>query len=133
MSTGNIELRGDNIITYVCSVNDKLKICQPTYYPPVEIDRDKYSETQALGGFFIVYPELGKFEGFVEGSNMCVYYRHLRAGKQIIQYVSRSLGEYIFYIVLDGIIVHDHSSIPQGGPAYATYYSRIPQEEEEEF
>jgi len=132
MAFENMTSEASNVVYYVCSVDDKLKICQPAMYLPVTFEGADYPESQYLAGFAIFYPELGKFEGMVEGSDMCVYYRHLKAGQQIIAYYSTGVTNKVFYIVLDGIKVHDHSSIQQGGPAYATYYSRIREEMEEE-
>lgn len=128
----NIELHGENVIKYTCSVGDKLKICQPVFYPPPSTNKDNEEDLEyELGGFRILYPDVGKFEGFAKGSNMCIIYKHLLPDRQIIQYSSRVLGEHIFYIILDAVVVHDHSSVQQGGPAYATYYSRIPEEKTE--
>ena len=126
------QFKSNNVVSIIGSVGDRFKICQPLHYPPAKLNTYNNNEKISLAGFTLLDPTVGQFEGMVENSNMCVYYRHLRKGRQIIQYVSKLVGEYVFYIIIDGILVHDHSTIAQGGPAYATYYSRIPQEEEEE-
>lgn len=120
-----MEFQSDDITTTICAVGDKLKVCRPLGYKPVTwqegADVDIY-----LNGFRILYPELGKFEGAPEDNKTnCVYYRHEKSGRQVIEFVSTDLGDNYFYIILEGIVVHDHASIPQGGPAYATYYSEI--------
>ena len=122
--------QSDGVITIVCAVNDKFKICRPLGYKPVTWGEDADKKVY-LNGFRVVYPELGEFEGKPEDNkDDCVYYRHLKSGRQIIEFVSIDLGNNYFYIVLEGITVHDHASIPQGGPAYATYYSESGEGEE---
>ena len=127
-TVSNINLNSENIIRFTCSVGDKLKICQPISYPPVDFAEDADPD-HYLAGFIVLDQTLGKFDGMADGSNMCVYYVHEYSGQQIIQYSSKGLGSKQFYLVLDGMTVHDHASIPQGGPAYATYYAQSPEEE----
>jgi len=125
-----MEFYSENVTTMICTVKDKLKLCRPPGYPPVmwgeDADKGVY-----LNGFRVVYPKLGKFDGAPEGNKEnCVYYRHEKSGRQIIEFMSTDLGRHYFYIILEGVVVHDHASIPQGGPAYATYYS-APEKKEE--
>jgi len=120
-----MEFYSENVTNAVCGVNDKVKLCRPVGYPPVTWAEDA-DEKIYLNGFRVVYPELGEFDGFpniANEQNNCVYYKHLKSGRQVIEFVSVFLGKHYFYIILEGIVVHDHASIPQGGPAYATYYS----------
>jgi len=124
-----MEFYSGNVTNAVCSVNDKLKLCRPIGYKPVTWEEGA-NEGIYLNGFRVVYPELGKFEGTPEGDTNCVYYRHEKSGRQVIEFMSADLGKHYFYLILEGIVVHDHASIPQGGPAYATYYSE-PEEVEE--
>lgn len=122
-----LNLNSENVVRFTVSVGDAIKLCPPVVYPPEgKPSGDEFSETQYLAGFTILQPDLGVFEGMSEGSNMCVKYRHTRSGKQIIQYASIGLGDIKFYAVVDGITVHDHASVYQGGPAYATYWSQVP-------
>ncbi|RLB84882.1 MAG: hypothetical protein DRH15_04200 [Deltaproteobacteria bacterium] len=109
-----------------CTVGDRVKLIHPLGHPPTEFSGDK-PETQYLKGFIILKPELGEFEGYDDKGY--VYYRHKHSGRQIIKYVSEGLGSFEFYLVVEGIVVHDHASVAMGGPAFATYYSEHRQEE----
>lgn len=113
-------------VKFTVRVGDLVKIERPKGYPPVEFEGNP-DPKQYLNGFVIMYPELGEFEDEIEGT--AVYYRHNLSGKQIIEYISRGLGRYKFRAELEGIIVHDHSSVHTGGPAFATYYAEVPTEE----
>lgn len=122
-------LGSENVYTFICSVGDTVEICRPLGYPPVSWGEGK-DPSIYLNGFRILYPELGKFDG--SPGNRCVNYVHEQSGSQVIQYMSVGLGTVIFYAVLEGIIIHDHASIPQGGPAFATYYAELPEDAGEE-
>jgi hypothetical protein len=120
-----MEFYSENVTNVVCGVGDKVKLCRSVGYPPVTWE-DKADKKIYLNGFRVVYPKLGEFDGFPSAINEksnCVYYKHLKSGRQVIEFVSDFLGKHYFYLILEGIVVHDHASIPQGGPAYATYYS----------
>ena len=121
-SISELNLHSENVVRFTVSVGELVRLCPPVVYPPEGTPSDDSPETQYLAGFTILKPDLGVFEGLFEGSNMCVKYRHNKSGKQIIQFASIGLGDNKFYAVIDGITVHDHASIPQGGPAFATYY-----------
>jgi len=116
-----------SIVSFTIGVGDKVKLCAPVNYLPASFptdsDPEKYNSNYYLNGFIVLNQELGKFTGAVEGSDMCVYYQHLKSGRQIIQYCSNSLGLRNFYAILEGITVHRHDSVAQGGPAFATYWS----------
>ena len=122
-----INLDSENIVEFTVSVGDTIKLCPPPSYPPMSFtntDTGKY-----LKGFLIMRPDLGKFTGSLGD---CVKYKHDKSGKQIIQFASRGLGEKYFYAIVSGITVHDHASIAQGGPAFATYFADVPAEQTEE-
>lgn len=104
--------------TVIGSQNDVIRICHPdtwrgegTDVPPTKI-----------GGFRIKFEDLGELRA-VEGNNRCVDYWIKYVGRQIIEFLADYPAGARSYAVVDGIIVHDHASIPQGGPAYATYFS----------
>jgi len=122
-----MEFYSENVTNAVCSVNDKLELHRPVGYPPAEWPKDANPKIY-LNGFRVVYSELGEFEKIPDEDNM-VYYKHLKSGHQVIEFVSDFLGRHYFYLILEGITIHDHASIPQGGPAYATYYSEPEREE----
>jgi len=78
--------------------------------------------------------KLGKFIRLndVNSKSGFVYYEHLESGRQIIRYKSQTLTTVLFYIVVQGVQIHDHASIYQGGPAFATYYAELPADAAEE-
>jgi len=125
-SISELNLHSENVVRFTASVGDLIRLCPPVVYPPEGKPSDDSPATQYLAGFTILKPDLGEFEGMFSGSNMCVKYRHKKSGKQIIQFASIGLGDVKFYAVIDGITIHDHASIPQGGPAFATYYVEPP-------
>ncbi|HEC64043.1 hypothetical protein LCGC14_0717000 [marine sediment metagenome] len=122
-----INLDSENVVEFTVSVGDTIKLCPPPSYPPMGFTNK--DTTQYLKGFLILRPDLGKFTGLL---GACVKYKHEKSGKQIIQFASRGLGEKYFYAIVAGITVHDHASIAQGGPAFATYFSDVPAEQTEE-
>ena len=77
---------------------------------------------------------LGKFINItdVTWSDGFVYYEHERSGRQVIRYLSHGLIDVTLYMMVQGIEVHDHASVYQGGPAYATYWAQVPADAEEE-
>jgi len=131
MATADIpQLNTETVTTFTVGVGDRVKIVRPEGFPPcVWVDKDS---RYFLNGFRVMYQDIGEFVGSPNNSADAVYYKHKQSGKQIIQYISDSeegLGLAVFYVVLQGIQVHDHASIYQGGPAYATYFSEIEEEE----
>ena len=130
-----INLDSENVVEFTVSVNDLIKLCPPPSYPTMEFTEVQKALTndtgklQYLKGFIVLRPDLGGFEG---SSGDCVKYRHEKSGKQVIQFASRGLGEKYFYVIVAGITVHDHASIAQGGPAFATYFADVPSEQTEE-
>jgi hypothetical protein len=114
----------ENIVTFTVGVGDRVKITRPLGYPPVEYSSSLVlDEAEIYRVFRVINTDLGVFEGGPAGDPMSVYYRHQKSGRQVIQYISDGLVMMYFYAILDGITVHDHASVPQGGPAFATYYS----------
>lgn len=130
VSATDINIDSQNVVSFALSVGDRVKLCAPVNYPPVTFPDDpKYDAKYYLNGFIVLNQGFGEFEGTPTGSNLCVYYRHKKSGRQVIQYSSDALGETTFYAILEGITVHDHASIPQGGPAFATYWAEAREEE----
>jgi len=117
-----LDVDSQNVFKFTASVGDKVKICSPAHYPPAP-RTEATPAAQYSNGFILYYPDIGAFES--GAGARCVYYRHKRSGTQIIKYISIGLGTVEFYAVIEGIVVHDHASIPQGGPAFATYYAEI--------
>ena len=117
-----------------CQVGQIVKLTRPEGYIGIanSVDTnnsDSVDHTKQVNGFRILYPNLGKFYDWSkplvedEGTGEWVAYQHLKSGKQVIQFISTSLGTHTFTTTIQGIQVHDHASIPMGGPAFATYYS----------
>lgn len=130
----DVRLNSPNVTTFTASVGDIIKISRPLGYPPyvhgkepAEPVKGKY---EALG-FKILDQSLGEFVKLDDvslGSGF-VYYKHTKSGRQIIRYKSKSIIDTLFYIVVQGIQIHDHASIYQGGPAFATYWAETREEE----
>ena len=120
-----VSVDGENVVTFTVGVGDTIRLTAPQGYPPVQFDEtnEEYG-TKYKNGFEILEKELGSFTSDDAG-DAAVVYRHDKSGKQIIRYTSSCLSpRYIyFYAILEGVAVHDHASVPQGGPAFATYYS----------
>jgi len=113
-----------------CAVNDVIKLTRPLYYKGIEQGDDK---TVSVNGFKILYPELGSFINYsTDEGKTWVKYKHQKSGQQIIEFISHDLGIHTFTCIIQGISVHDHASIPMGGPAYATYYSEPSTHSDEE-
>jgi hypothetical protein len=123
-----------NTVTFTASVGDTIKITRPVGYPayPPGARPNSYSASDTdAWGFKIGDSKLGKFvrTDQVNWDSGYVYYKHEKSGRQIIEFVSNGLQTVSFFIVVAGIQVHDHASIYQGGPAFATYYAETPREE----
>lgn len=125
------------LVTFTASVGDTIKIGRPAGYPPYPRDYDVKSVTPSSKpeyesfGFKIGDQKLGKFVRLseVNWDSGFIYYKHEKSGKQVIEYISNGIRTIAFYIIVSGIQVHDHASIYQGGPAFATYYAETPREE----
>ena len=127
MVTDNIGPDSSNTMSFAVGVGESVKLCPPVLYPPATFDaQDNHKQK----GFRVLNTEIGEFTSDPEDSGICVVYKHNRSGRQIVQYVSRGLGEKYFYAILEGITIHDHASIYQGGPAFATYYAETERIEE---
>jgi len=130
----DVRLNSPNVTTFTASVGDTIKISRPIGYPPYAAGKVPAiltkGEYEALG-FKILEQSLGKFvklDGISLESGF-VYYQHTKSGRQIIRYKSKSIMDTLFYIVVQGIQIHDHASIYQGGPAFATYWAETREEE----
>jgi hypothetical protein len=133
VSASNINVDSQNVVSFALSVGDTVKLCAPVNYPPVVFPSDaEYDPKYYFNGFIVLNQELGEFGAVPGGSNLCVYYTHNKSGRQIIQYSSEGLGQATFYAIVDAVTIHDHASIPQGGPAFATYYAELPEDVAEE-
>ena len=133
----DLRLNSSNVTTFTASIGDVVKITRPVGYPvyppgkePTESTENEYEAY----GFKILDQKLGKFIRLDEISSKSgfVYYEHLESGRQIIKYKSQSLTDTLLYIIVQGIQIHDHASIYQGGPAFATYYAELPADAGEE-
>lgn len=121
-----VSLDSENIVEFTVSVGDKLQLCPPIARPAITFSKDQSDKKKYRKGFIVLNDKLGEFTA-EDGD--CVIYQHNKSGKQIIQYASAGIGEMSYYAIIDGITVHDHASIYQGGPAFATYYAEVPKEE----
>jgi len=140
----NINPNSPNVSTFTVSVGDVIKIYRPPGYPPFPRNDETtsgfsipegYEATEKDAyGFKILEETLGKFINIndIKWKNGFVYYEHERSGRQVIRYLSHGLIDVVLYILVQGIEVHDHASVYQGGPAYATYWAQVPADAEEE-
>ena len=135
------DIGNQNVTTFVANIGDVIRICRPLgypFFPSNATDEDKASHTPsktAAYGFYIMDTDLGKFTRLDElkPDTACVYYLHEKSGRQIIRYIaSGAVVRTEFYAIVQGITIHDHASVYTGGPAYATYYAELPEEEAEE-
>lgn len=95
------------VSTFTCMVGDKVRVCHSKF---------------DSGSFRIVYSKLGVIEE--DSANPgCIVYNHRKSGKQIIEFTSDNPGGTKSYLVMNTVDVHDHASVPMGGPAYATYFT----------
>lgn len=138
-----VRLNSPNVTTFTVSVGDIVKISRPVGYPPfanmsVAISNDG-SDSESLKteyelyGFKILDKTLGKFVKLAD-TNLIdgfVYYNHTKSGRQIVRYKSKTIIDTLFYIVVQGVQIHDHASIYQGGPAFATYWAETSNRQEE--
>lgn len=118
---------------FSASPGDVITICRPGGFPPwVEApEGTSGDDPYERNGFVIVDRNLGKFIGTNAADDGCVDYKHEKSGKQIIQYLAGGCiaSNVVFEIIIQPTTVHDHASVYQGGPAFATYYAKTPQEE----
>jgi hypothetical protein len=133
----DLRLNSPNVTTFTASIGDVIKITRPVGYPPYA--PGKTPTGAAAGkyesyGFKILDQDLGQFirTDEIKLKSGFVYYEHLESGRQIIKYKSQSLTDTLLYIIVQGIQIHDHASIYQGGPAFATYYAELPADAAEE-
>lgn len=109
-----------------CAVGDTVEICHSNKFNGVvgaiSVENGGVLESVRLvNGFRVSNSEIGSLAESDKWN--CVDYTHERPGKQIIEFIE-DVSRRRSYIEVNGSIrIHDHASIPQGGPAYATYYS----------
>jgi hypothetical protein len=133
----DLRLNSPNVTTFTASIGDVIKITRPVGYPPYSPGKAPASPTTneyEAYGFKILDQNLGKFirTDEITSKSGFVYYEHEKSGRQIIKYKSQSLTDTLLYIIVQGIQIHDHASIYQGGPAFATYYAELPADAAEE-
>lgn len=115
-----------------CGVGDTVRICHSSNFRAAQ-------DSTLVSGFRLSYPNMGSLsESSSGGDNSgtdgwnCAEYHHKFAGTQVIEF-TEDMSRRRSYIQVNGNIpLHDHASISQGGPAYATYYSEIEEDEEGE-
>jgi hypothetical protein len=102
------------------ATGDVMKIVRPPGYPAGE-----------GGGFTLLPPVFGEI---IDGDEEdYIVYKHTSAGRQIIQFTSNeAIRPRVFYLILDGITLHDHASLSMGGPAFATYFTGVTRTSQEE-
>jgi hypothetical protein len=133
----DLRLNSPNVTTFTASIGDIIKITRPVGYPayaPGKAPANPPSGDYEAYGFKILDQNLGRFIRLKETKlkSGFVYYEHLKSGRQIIRYKAQTLTKILFYIIVQGIQIHDHASIYQGGPAFATYYAELPADTAEE-
>jgi len=126
-STSSIDQRTATFFTV--GVGESIRICPHITDPPATADNN--STSGSVRGFILSNTEIGEL---IEDpkSEICVIYKHKKSGKQLLIYPTGGLSKRIFYAVLTGIVPHDHASVYQGGPAFATYFSDIDSSQTEE-
>lgn len=119
-----LNINGDpGVQVFSMHVGGTAKICHSTFFKGVDYESEDPNASKYLQkGYRITYRNLGEFIDDSELEWNCVMYKHLKSGKQIIEFVE-DLAHRKSYLVMQGVLVHDHASIDMGGPAYATYYS----------
>jgi hypothetical protein len=76
---------------------------------------------EVINGFRLSNPNIGTLTSSTKWN--CINYNHNKSGKQIIEFIEDMAWRRSYIEVIGTIHVHDHASIPQGGPAYATYFA----------
>lgn len=133
----DLRLNSPNVTTFTVSIGDVIKITRPVGYPVYAPGKEPTNPTTneyEAYGFKVLDKNLGKFIRLdeIELNSGFVYYEHLKSGRQIIRYKAQSITDILFYIIVQGMQIHDHASIYQGGPAFATYYAELPADAVEE-
>ena len=83
-------------------------------------------DTKHVYGFVVENDTVGIVEE-IPGTDLKVKYSHLKNETNRIFYYTANMEKYIIAII--AMPLHDHSSIPQGGPAFGTYYYDKPTEQ----
>jgi hypothetical protein len=111
-----VNLSASTTTNFFAMPGNIIKVKRPLGFPP-----------GTGGGFSLVEPINGVI---LENSVDYIKYKHEKFGRQVIKYISNGgLYHLTFYLAVDSISLHDHSTISTGGPAFATYYTDISQEE----
>jgi len=118
--------------TFSVPVGGAVRICHSYFFRGIEFRSDDADQNKYMKrGFRIIYKNLGEFVDDDSLGWNCVKYQHTKSGKQVIEFVE-DVANKRSYLVMQTVPVHDHASIPMGGPAYATYYSEPVNTAEEE-
>lgn len=83
-------------------------------------------ERTHIFGFVSEIETVGTIED-IPGEDVKIRYTHLKNESNRIYFYTANNEKYS--IVIIAMPLHDHSSIPQGGPAFGTYYYDKPSEE----
>lgn len=84
-------------------------------------------ETKSLlNGFVLENEDVGEIIK-THSDKVAIDYKHLLPASNIIWFYAYT-GERVRMAAMP-MIVHDHSSVSQGGPAYGTYYSYIAEDD----
>lgn len=129
--TGNVWMNKTGDVgtqTFYCAAGDELEICHPLFCKGMETAKSTNEDLKALKGFRLIFPELGDITECVPKKWNGIRYHHKKSGQQIIEF-TEDLGLRRSYLIVETVSPHDHGTIAQGGPAFATYYSGGPQEE----
>lgn len=105
-----------------CSVGDTVRICHSKHFRGIEA-------SELTRGFRLSNPDLGELTDTGVDEWNCVNYIHKYPGKQVVEFIEAQARRRSYIEISGSIRIHDHASIPQGGPAYATYYSEIEENE----
>lgn len=83
---------------------------------PIIVDGE---QVDLINGFWISNNDIGTIEQIL--GRAAVTYTHKKAENNSIIFYARDEATKVLFNVL-AVVIHDHSTITQGGPAYATYY-----------
>jgi hypothetical protein len=90
------------------------------FFPRKEPIKDQNGNLRALiNGFYIENDEVGEISPVA--NKVAIKYKHNYPADNTIYF--HSLTGEMCVISIGRVPVHDHSSIPMGGPAYGTYFS----------
>ena len=86
---------------------------------------------ELINGFYVTNKEVGKIEKITDKEGLCVKYTQLEIGQNAILFHAYNPAHSSVFNIIHAPI-HDHSDMTTGGPGYATYYSEIEKNEQQE-